>query len=305
MAGYDQFDPEQLSKDDTTVSILGLTGVGWATFATFVWQLPWFWTESLQAATQPGSEWWMLLAILLTSIAAAPLAAAGTVPSWRGKKVMKGWKEELFGLMFAGVPTAAIWAALWLYCLPHTWQLLPWGGGEGWWKIFPYLGLGIMASPSGWVLYEIARRLANPSLLNPETIEKYLNEYIEKGSSGDKVRELQELLNEFGASLGIDGNFGGQTEAAVKEFQETNGKLFADGVAGVATFAALREGDSSDKISVQYERVAVEPANTTEEFSKTLAGIAESASSSDDDDPNLFTSILQGFEIAEDLLGPK
>ena len=120
MGDYDQIDIEQLSADDTVVSILGLAGVGWATFAAFVWQLPWFWTESLQAASQQGSEWWMLLAILLTSVAAAPMAAAGAVLSWRGKKVMKGWKEELFGFMFMGVPTAAIWAALWLYCLPTS-----------------------------------------------------------------------------------------------------------------------------------------------------------------------------------------
>ena len=108
MGGYDQIDPGQLAKDDTLLSFLGIGGIGWATFATFVWQLPWFWTESLQAASQPGSEWWMLLAILLTSIAAAPLAAAGAVFSWRGKKVKKGWKEELFGFVFMAVPTAAI-----------------------------------------------------------------------------------------------------------------------------------------------------------------------------------------------------
>jgi len=294
MGDYDQIDIEQLSADDTAVSILGLAGVGWATFAAFVWQLPWFWTESLQAASQQGSEWWMLLAILLTSIAAAPLAAAGAVLSWRGKKVMKGWKEELFGFMFMGVPTAAIWAALWLYCLPHTWQLLPWGGGAGWWKIFPYFGLGVMVSPSFWVFYETARRLANPSLISTETLKKHLKEYLDRGSNGDEVRELQELLNNHGASLGIDGHFGGQTEAAVKIFQEANGELFADGVVGVDTIAALREGGS-----------AVEPTNATEAFSKTLTGITESASSSDDDDPNLFSSILDGFEIAEDLLSKK
>jgi hypothetical protein len=404
MGGYDQIDPGQLAKDDTLLSFLGIGGIGWATFATFVWQLPWFWTESLQAASQPGSEWWMLLAILLTSIAAAPLAAAGAVFSWRGKKVKKGWKEELFGFVFMAVPTAAIWAAMFLYCLPHTWQLLPWGGGAGWWKIFPYLGLGIMVSPSFWVFYETVRRLANPSLMSSETLNKYLNEYLEKGSSGDEVRKLQELLNKHGASLGIDSRFGGQTEAAVMKFQEADGKLFADGVAGVDTIAALREGGSSDKISVdeptldevardpeayvlilsghheypdcngryaydgeengkpkyakspggspkifwtdwgrgaawdiywggyspeapldtpvpplegytrdqggnkirvQYEPSGtVSPANATEALKKTLAGITEPASSSDDD-PNLFTSILEGFEIAEDLLGPK
>jgi peptidoglycan hydrolase-like protein with peptidoglycan-binding domain len=48
------------------------------------------------------------------------------------------------------------------------------------------------------------------------------------GASGDAVRQLQTLLNHFGASLTVDGNFGSQTRSAVIGFQNTS-SLAADG----------------------------------------------------------------------------
>jgi hypothetical protein len=49
------------------------------------------------------------------------------------------------------------------------------------------------------------------------------------GSSGDAVRQLQTLLNHFGASLTVDGSFGSQTQSAVVGFQNTAGLTPADG----------------------------------------------------------------------------
>jgi len=57
---------------------------------------------------------------------------------------------------------------------------------------------------------------------------------LRKGSSGEKVRDLQAALR-----LPVDGQFGPMTEAAVKEFQKKNG-LVADGVVGPMTFAAMK-----------------------------------------------------------------
>ncbi|HZB39452.1 MAG TPA: SpoIID/LytB domain-containing protein, partial [Ilumatobacter sp.] len=48
------------------------------------------------------------------------------------------------------------------------------------------------------------------------------------GASGDMVRQLQTLLNHFGAALGVDGSFGNQTRTAVIGFQNSSG-LTADG----------------------------------------------------------------------------
>lgn len=62
---------------------------------------------------------------------------------------------------------------------------------------------------------------------------------LRRGSQGDEVADLQMLLNsKFGYKLDIDGDFGSQTEAAVKDFQRKQG-LTADGVVGAKTWKAL------------------------------------------------------------------
>lgn len=62
---------------------------------------------------------------------------------------------------------------------------------------------------------------------------------LRRGNSGDEVAELQALLNAmYGADLEIDGVFGAKTEAAVKAFQKAHG-LYADGIVGQKTWAAL------------------------------------------------------------------
>ena len=52
---------------------------------------------------------------------------------------------------------------------------------------------------------------------------------LSKGSNGDEVRYLQRLLNWHGSELKIDGIFGNNTEAAVKEFQMKN-ELLINGI---------------------------------------------------------------------------
>ena len=59
-----------------------------------------------------------------------------------------------------------------------------------------------------------------------------------KGSSGSSVKTLQELLNNNGYNLAVDGVFGAKTEAAVKNFQQQN-NLAVDGIAGQNTMGAL------------------------------------------------------------------
>ena len=51
----------------------------------------------------------------------------------------------------------------------------------------------------------------------------YAFEELSKGSKGDAVVELQNRLNELGYSVGKpDGDYGGKTEKAVKQFQKDN-----------------------------------------------------------------------------------
>ena len=71
---------------------------------------------------------------------------------------------------------------------------------------------------------------------------------IRKGSRGASVRECQTLLEQAGYSVGtygIDGDFGKDTLAAVKAFQQDHG-LKVDGIVGPQTWAALTEGKGGD-----------------------------------------------------------
>ncbi len=64
---------------------------------------------------------------------------------------------------------------------------------------------------------------------------------IRKGAKGLLVVEMQGLLLMHGVQLpkyGADGDFGTETETAVKQFQGLNG-LTVDGICGLATWAAL------------------------------------------------------------------
>ena len=62
---------------------------------------------------------------------------------------------------------------------------------------------------------------------------------VYRGSRGDAVRKLQELLNKKGFDCGaVDGIFGSKTYAAVVAFQKANG-LAADGIVGPLTWGKL------------------------------------------------------------------
>jgi peptidoglycan hydrolase-like protein with peptidoglycan-binding domain len=66
---------------------------------------------------------------------------------------------------------------------------------------------------------------------------------ITYGQISGCVTELQELLNNHGARLGVDGDFGPATLAAVKNYQASHG-LSVDGIVGPATKASL-DGSST------------------------------------------------------------
>ena len=67
---------------------------------------------------------------------------------------------------------------------------------------------------------------------------------LKKGSSGDAVKSLQKRLKELGYYTGsVDGDFGENTEKAVKAFQERNG-LTVDGKAGNNTMKKLNSSSA-------------------------------------------------------------
>jgi putative chitinase len=59
-----------------------------------------------------------------------------------------------------------------------------------------------------------------------------------RGSQGDAVVQLQNMLRDLNFAVAIDGDFGPGTEVAVTRFQSENG-LAADGIVGPQTWAAL------------------------------------------------------------------
>ena len=134
----------------------------------------WFATESIAAYYEMTDEsnedglnggiWWSLLAVLLSSIALGPIAAALTIMTYRNKDVSDAWIGQIYGLL-AGIPAALIWALLWLICLPFTWGLLPWGVWRlNWWKIFPF-GFGLIwmgGLPLALVVVQFLGKLAKP-----------------------------------------------------------------------------------------------------------------------------------------------
>lgn len=61
---------------------------------------------------------------------------------------------------------------------------------------------------------------------------------LRKGSNGTEVRELQKMLNKIGYELNVDGDFGNNTESAVKHFQESL-QLTVDGIVGSITYNAI------------------------------------------------------------------
>ena len=61
---------------------------------------------------------------------------------------------------------------------------------------------------------------------------------IKKGSKGDAVRKLQEMLNAKGYKLNVDSDFGPATDAAVRAYQKAN-HLEVDGEVGQNTWSSL------------------------------------------------------------------
>lgn len=76
-----------------------------------------------------------------------------------------------------------------------------------------------------------------------ETVDITLS-VLKKGAKGAEVKAMQTLLKGYGYSLGkwgIDGDFGGDTLTAVKEYQRDN-HLSIDGICGKNTWAKMLKG---------------------------------------------------------------
>ena len=79
---------------------------------------------------------------------------------------------------------------------------------------------------------------------------------LNNGTSGADVKALQELLNQLGAALEVDGQFGSKTEAAVRAFQKKAG-IKQDGKYGDQTHGALMAAVAEDDAGQTTIRVLI------------------------------------------------
>ena len=87
--------------------------------------------------------------------------------------------------------------------------------------------------------YQSDRGLDADGIVGPKTWARLDPPTIQSGASGEAVRLLQRLLHDFGYDPGaVDGDFGPNTERAVKRFQD-DFLLSSDGVVGPETWAWL------------------------------------------------------------------
>lgn len=78
---------------------------------------------------------------------------------------------------------------------------------------------------------------------------------LRRGDRGEDVAEMQRLLLAHGYSVGADGadgDFGPDTESALRQFQEEHG-LTPDGICGPLTWAALESWQAGDTDSAEPE----------------------------------------------------
>ncbi|WP_245373345.1 D-Ala-D-Ala carboxypeptidase family metallohydrolase [Crossiella equi] len=91
------------------------------------------------------------------------------------------------------------------------------------------------------------------------------NRTLSPGATGEDVRQLQIRVSGYpgtGAVLGLDGDYGPATKAAVTRFQQAYG-LPADGIAGAQTFTKLYALQDDDCTPVNFAYPELNDCNTT------------------------------------------
>ena len=138
---------------------------------------------------------------------------------------------------------------------------------------------------------------------------------IKKGSKGEDVNRLQKMLNELGYNLEVDGDFGTNTEKAVKDFQKKKG-LNANGVVGPDTWTKLsvavmasRVKDGTDSI-VESLKTESKTKSETKTETKTKPSSNKNAPTKititreDDGDINYTNSITNNITNSNDKKNP-
>ena len=162
MADDDDFDFEAFyNKHPNEIKAIG--GSLLAYFVVFEPLFQWMWDEGTRCGVWgdefscQGSAWLTLAYVSMASTVLAPGIWGGiSMFAKNFTYVNDQQRGEVVWLATFGLPFAAIWATLWLYCFPHLWMLLPWGSWEtNWWKIFPFI-FGLIPMGGGPLFATIA-----------------------------------------------------------------------------------------------------------------------------------------------------
>ncbi|GBG07986.1 RHS repeat-associated core domain-containing protein [Paenibacillus agaridevorans] len=103
--------------------------------------------------------------------------------------------------------------------------------------------------------------------------------YVDRGDKGTAVKEVQKMLVDAGYKIAVDGSFGPATEAAVKQFQTSNG-LKVDGSVGAQTMKALQVVSSTANAPMHIQQLALESARNTKPGALSTTTTSSSSSSS-------------------------
>ncbi|MFC9689357.1 peptidoglycan-binding protein [Kribbella sp. NPDC056951] len=85
--------------------------------------------------------------------------------------------------------------------------------------------------------FQSANGLGSDGQIGPNTWSKLIVT-VQRGSNSEAVKALQVELNRYGHGLTVDGDFGGNTDAAVRSFQSSH-SLDANGQVGPLTWQTL------------------------------------------------------------------
>ena len=122
------------------------------------------------------------------------------------------------------------------------------------------------------------------------------------GAKGDDVTRVQERLKELGYTKKVTGYFGSDTDAAVKEFQNTN-KLSVDGKVGAQTMNTLTSSSAK-----KYKKPASSGGGGSSGGGSSGGGSSDGGSSDDDDgaSANITGANVESFiSVAESKIGKK
>jgi peptidoglycan hydrolase-like protein with peptidoglycan-binding domain len=134
--------------------------------------------------------------------------------------------------------------------------------------------------------FQRANSLSVTGTVNADTWEKLIRT-VENGSSGDAVRAVQDQLkNDYGFSISIDGVFGNTMKIAVQNFQRAR-DFDDDGVVGQAIWSALVTNKAAVKLS-----------NSTARSRLSGASIAISSSGNCSDRDNASCTALEQVRAA-------